>query len=112
LQPSKIAFVTKKVGDAALASEDGEAEFQVPYTKVLSLQSDKKDGDWRVSMKVSILKSNGKEDKKDFDFFMIRSGAEMPQGTVCGECERESRFITDLVKSMKKDRVLPQEKNQ
>ena len=119
LKPSKIAFLNQKVGEAALVSTGGATEFDIPYAKIMSLETDKKNNVSRISMKASIPRTKGKDDKRDFNFYMSRSRVEMVSGKssgsptiVCGDCEKESQFITDLIGNMKRHVVQPQKKVQ
>lgn len=109
LNPSTIVFSNQKVGEAGLVTSGGETEFEIPYSKVQSVQTDKKNGVSRLSLKASIPKSGRNDEKREFNFYMSRSRiASSGNSTiVCGDCEKESRFITDLISSMKRNSALP-----
>jgi hypothetical protein len=87
--------------------------FTVPFAKVLSVKKELKRpefGEWRFEVSVAIPKKNGKEDKKDFDFYSIRAGTKRvtPQGNkyptsviYCDNCESEIDALYRLIYKVK-----------
>lgn len=101
LKPSSISF-----------TDGGKENFEIPYAKVQEVRPEKKYNgyvtNWRLTLKILVPKSTGKDDKKEFNFYvsssrteLITSGSSTIQKIVCNDCEGESRFIADLINGLK-----------
>lgn len=98
----------------AFTSNDRPGDsFTVPLSKVLNVKKELKRsqfGEWRFEVKVAIPKKDGKEDKKDLDFYSMRSGTKQvmfegnkyPTSVIyCDDCEGEIDALYQLISRVK-----------
>jgi hypothetical protein len=80
-------------------------DFTIPLSKINELKVSPLGG-WRLSMKLLVPKKNGKEDKKEYDFYVSRAGTKqvLIQGSkyptsqiYCENCQAEIQALQQLI---------------